>query len=113
MDEISVNDIKRTNERAFQRNAEWQCERCVGEQARGRVMCARSATHVVEWRHQDNDREWRALCQEHALEQQKYWSEMYWDTRVEVSDIEDWELGIGYGGRTLTRVGSRYRDAAA
>jgi len=111
MDEINVNDIKRINERAFQRKAEWQCERSAGT---GRyVPCGRPATHVIEWRHQDGDRERRILCQEHTVEEQKYWSEMDWDTSVEVSDIEDWRLGVCYRGWTATRVGSRFRDTAA
>jgi len=113
MDEINVNDIKRINERAFQRMSEWQCERCVGEQRGERIMCGRPATHVIEWRQQDGDIEHRVLCDEHAVEQQRFWSEMAWNTGVEVSDIEDWKLDVCYGGRTATRVGSRFRDAAA
>jgi len=30
-----------------------------------------------------------------------------------ITFIEDWKLGVCYGGWTVTRVGRRYRDAAA
>ncbi|MFY9646078.1 MAG: hypothetical protein WAK29_12920 [Terriglobales bacterium] len=111
MKDRSAKDVKGINDRVFEQMTRFECEASAG--TRSYVPCGKPATKVIEWRHQDNDCEWRALCQEHALEQQKYWSEMYWDTRVEVSDIEDWKLGVCYGGRTLTRVGSRCRDAAA
>jgi hypothetical protein len=70
--------------------------------------CDRPATHVIKWRHQDGDRERRILCQEHAVEDQKYWSAICWDTGVEVSDIEEWELSVSYGGKAVTRVGNRF-----
>jgi len=91
-------EIKRRLERLEKHPhlARLECE-CSGD-AGTYVPCATPATKVVEWRHQDGDRERRAVCGEHAREQQRYWSEMDWDTGVEVSDIEDWQLGISYGG---------------
>jgi hypothetical protein len=65
--------------------AKWKCEH---------TGCDRPATHVIEWRHQDGDRESRILCKEHTVEDQKYWSAMYWDAGVKVSDIEEWELSV-------------------
>ncbi len=67
------------NKQVFEQAAKWKC-------ARG---CDRPTTHVIEWRHQDGDHERRILCPEHAVEDQKYWSAMYWDTGIEVSDIEE------------------------
>jgi hypothetical protein len=84
------------NKQMFEQAAKWEC-------ARG---CGRPATHVIEWRHQDGDRERRILCQEHALEDQKYWSAMSWDTGVAVSDIEEWELSVSYRSKTVTRLGN-------
>jgi len=111
MNDMKANDPRSINQQLFERGARFECERSAGT---GRyVPCGRPATHVIEWRHQDGDREHRLLCTEHAVEQQRFWSEMYWDTRVEVSDIEDWQLGIRYGGRTATRVGSRYQPLTA
>ena len=90
------------NKQVFEQAAKWKCGH----------GCERPATHVIEWRHQDGDRERRAVCQEHALEDQKYWSAMSWDTGVEVSDIEEWELSVSYGGKTVTRVGNQFHQSA-
>jgi|SRR5271157_4001185 len=111
MKDMNVKDVKSSNQQLFEQMARFECECSAG--TRSYVPCGKPATKVIEWQHQDGDREHRLLCTEHAVEQQRFWSEMYWDTRVEVSDIEDWELGVCYGGRTATHVGSRYRDAAA
>jgi hypothetical protein len=111
MNDMNANDVRSINQRLFEQMARFECEASVGT---GRyIPCGKPATKVIEWRHQDGDRERRVMCDEHAVEQQRFWSEMDWDTGVEVSDIEDWKLGVCYGGRTATRVGSRYRDAAA
>ena len=78
----------------------------VSEQAAKRKCargCDRPATHVIEWRHQDGDRERRVLCQEHAVEDQKYWSAMEWDAGVEVSRVDDWDIALQYGSR-ITRA---------
>ena len=93
MDEIS--------KQLFERTAEWKCAR----------VCDRPATHVIEWQHQDGDLERRILCQEHAVEDQKYWSAMDWHTCVEVSDIEEWELSVSSGGKMVTRVGNLFCQA--
>jgi hypothetical protein len=90
------------NKQVFEQAAKWKCE----------GGCDRPATHVIEWRHQGGDRERRILCQEHAVEDQKYWSAMDWDTGVEVSDIEEWELGVSYGGKTVTRAGNGFSRGA-
>jgi len=44
-------------------------------------------------------RERSARCDEHAVEEQRYWSAVDWDTGVEVSDIEEWKLGHALAGR--------------
>ncbi len=90
------------NKQLFERTAEWKCER----------GCDRPATRVLEWRHQDGDRESRTLCKEHTVEDQRYWSAMHWDGGVKVSDIEEWELSVCYGGETVTRVGNQFRQSA-
>jgi len=69
------------NKQVFEQAAKWKCGH----------GCDRPATDVIEWRHQDGNRERRAVCQEHAVEDQKYWSAMSWDPGVEVSDSEEWE----------------------
>lgn len=111
MNDMNANDVRSINQRLFEQMARFECEcsRGTGKY----VPCGKPATKVIEWRHQDGDRERRGMCDEHAVEQQRYWSAMDWDTGVEVSDIEDWDLGVCYGGRTATRVGSRFRDTAA
>ena len=96
---MNVNEI---NKQLSTHGAEWKCER----------GCNRPATHVIEWRHQDGGRESRILCQEHTVEDQKYWSAMYWDAGVRVFDIEEWELSVSYGGKTVTRVGNQFHQTA-
>lgn len=96
-------NVKENNERVFQQMARWECE-CSANNSTY-AGCGKRATHVIEWRHQDGDRERRILCQEHAVDQEKYWSAMDWHTGVEVSDIEGWVLNVRYGGKTATRVG--------
>jgi hypothetical protein len=91
------------DEKLFQKMAKWKCEH---------TGCDRPATQVIEWRHQDGDRERRILCQEYAVEDQKYWSATDWHTCVEVSDIEEWELSVSNGGRTVTRVGNLFCQSA-
>jgi hypothetical protein len=111
MNNTRVRDLKSISDRVFDQLARFECECSAGT---GRYFpCSKPATKVIEWRHQDGDRERGALCQEHALEQQQYWSAMDWDTGVEISDIEEWQLGICFCGRSGTRVGSRFRDTAA
>lgn len=97
----------------FEQAAKWECECSVSAQGGKRIMCSRPATHVVQWQHKDGDRERRIFCLEHALEQEKYWSAMDWDTSVEVSDVENWTLSIDYGRKTATRVGKNLLGAAA
>jgi len=92
MKDMNANDARSINQQLFKQMARFECE--ASADARRYVPCGKPATKVIEWRHQDGDIEHRALCNEHAVEQQQFWSEMYWDTRVEVSDIEDWELGV-------------------
>ncbi len=111
MKDMNVKDARSINQQLFERRARFECECSTG--TRSYVPCGKPATKVIEWRHQDGDIEHRVLCEEHAVVQQRSWSEMDWDTRVEVSDIEEWQLGIRYAGRTAIRVGSRFRDAAA
>jgi hypothetical protein len=111
MRDMSVKDVKIINDRVFEQMTRFECEASAG--TRSYAPCGKPAAKVIQWRHQDGDVEHSALCDEHAIEQQRFWSEMDWDTGVEVSDIEDWKLGICYAGRTATRVGSRFRDAAA
>ena len=111
MKDMNVKDARSINQQLFKQMARFECEASVG--TRSYVPCDKPATKVIEWRQQDGDIEHSALCDEHAVKQQRFWSEMAWDTGVEVSDIEDWKLGVCYGGRTATRVGSRYREAAA
>jgi hypothetical protein len=111
MKDMNIKDVKSSNERLLEQMGRFECEASAGTHRY--VPCGKPATKVIEWRHQDGDIEHSALCDEHAVAQQRFWSEMDWDTGVEVSDIEDWNLGVCYGGRTATRVGSRYRDAAA
>jgi hypothetical protein len=111
MKDMSVKDVKSINHRIFVQMARFECEASAGTHSY--VPCGKPATKVIECRHQDGDIEHRALCDEHGVAQQRFWSEMDWDTGVEVSDIEDWKLGVCYGGRTATRVGSRFRDTAA
>jgi len=94
---MSVNE----NNQLSQQGAEWKCKR----------GCDRPATHVIEWRHQDGDRESRILCKEHADEDQRYWSAMDWDPSVVVSDIEEWELSVSYGGKTVARVGNQFHQS--
>jgi len=91
---MNVNEI---NKQLSQQGAEWKCER----------GCDRPATHVIEWRHQDGDRERRILCKAHAIEDQKNWSTMHWDADVEVSNIEEWELSVSCGGKTVSRIPAR------
>jgi hypothetical protein len=111
MKDANVKEVKSINDRVFEQTTRFECEASAG--TRTYVPCGKPATKVIEWRQQDGDIEHSALCDEHAVEQQRFWSNMDWDTSVEVSDIEDWKLGVCYGGRTATRVGSRYREAAA
>lgn len=111
MNDMNANDVRSINQRLFEQMARFECEASAG--TRSYVSCGMPATRVIEWRHQDGDIEHSALCDEHAVEQQQFWSDMDWDTGVEVSDIEDWKLGVCHGGRTVTRVGSKFRDAAA
>ena len=111
MNDMSVKDVKSINDRVFEQMTRFECEASAGTHTF--VPCGKPATKVIEWRQQDGDIEHRALCDEHAVEQQRFWSEMYWDTGVEVSDIEDWKLGVCYGEGKATRVGSSYPDAAA
>jgi hypothetical protein len=111
MKEMNANDARSINQQLFEQMTRFECEASAG--TRSYIPCGKPATKVIEWRHQDGDIEHRVLCEEHAVVQQRSWSEMDWDTRVEVSDIEEWQLGIRYAGRTAIRVGSRFRDAAA
>jgi hypothetical protein len=111
MKDMDVKEVKSINQQLFEQMARFECEASAGQ--RTYIPCSKPATKVIEWRQQEGDREHSALCDEHAVKQQRFWSEMDWDTGVEVSDIEDWKLGVRYGRRTVTRVGSRYRDAAA
>ena len=111
MKDINANDARSINQHLFERMARFECD--ASADTRTHIPCGKPATKVIEWRHQDGDRERGTLCQEHAPEQQQYWSAMDWDTGVEVSDIEDWQLGICYSGRTVTRVGSRYQPLTA
>lgn len=111
MKDKSVIDVRSINDRMFDQLARFECEASAG--TRSYVPCGRPATKVIEWRQQDGDVEHSALCDEHAVEQQRFWSEMAWDTGVQVSDVGDWKLGVCYGERMVTRVGSRFRDAAA
>lgn len=110
MKDTNRSEVSSINERVFQQMARFECEASKGTSSY--VPCGKPATKVVEWRHQDGDRERRALCQKHALKQQKYWSAMDWDTGVEVSNIEAWDLSIRYSvGRLL--LGRKFPDAVA
>lgn len=109
---MNMNEIRKINERLFEQAPKWECGCSVSAQGGERIMCGRPATHVVQWRHLDGDRERRLFCQEHALEQQKYWAAVDWDTGVEASDIEDWTLTIGYGVKTANHFGKNLLDAA-
>jgi hypothetical protein len=111
MKDMSVKDVKSINDRVFEQMTRFECEASAG--TRSYASCGAAATKVIEWRHQDGDIEHSALCDEHAIEQQRFWSEMDWDTGVEVSDIEDWKFELRYGGRTATRVGSGYPPLTA
>ena len=111
MNDTNANDVRSINQRLFEQMARFECEASAGTHRY--VPCGKPATKVIEWRQLDGDIEQSALCDEHAVEKQSFWSEMGWDTGVEVSDIEDWNLGVCYGGRTATRVGSRFRDTPA
>ena len=106
---MNGNNARSINQQLFEQMARFECEASVG--MRSYVPCDKPATKVIEWRHQDGDRERRALCEEHAVEEEKYWSGVGWDTCVEVSNIEDWELHISYGDRTATRVGNKVPNA--
>ena len=111
MSDMNTNDVRSINQRSFEQTARFECEASVGT---GRyVPCGKPATKVIEWRHQDGDYDRSALCDEHAVAEQRYWSAMDWDTGVEVSVLKIGNLWVRHGGRTATRVGSRYRDAAA
>ncbi len=111
MNNMNPKDVKSINERLFEQMVRFECEASVGT---GRyVRCGKPATEVIEWRHQDGDDEQRILCADHAFAEVWYWSMMDWETCVKVAHIEDWKLGVCYGGRTATRVGSTFRDAAA
>lgn len=47
-------DVEDSNKQLFEEKAKWQCEHGVGK---GKyIPCGKSATRVVEWRHQDGDR---------------------------------------------------------
>jgi len=111
MKDMNVKDVNSINDGVFEQMARFECEASAG--TRTYDPCGKPATRVIEWRQQDGDIEHSALCDEHAVEQQRFWSETVWDTGVQVSDIEDWQLGVSYSGRTVTRVRSRFRDAAA
>ncbi len=113
MKDMKANDARSINQQLFEQMARFECETSAGAGTRSYIPCGKPATKVIEWQQQDGDIEHSALCNEHAVEQQRFWADMAWDTGVEVSDIEDWKLGVCYGGRTVTRVGSKYRDAAA
>lgn len=111
MNNLNVRNVRSINQRLFEQMARFECEASAG--TRSYVPCGKPATKVIEWRHQDGDREHRLLCTEHAFEKLGYWDTMDWDACAEISDIEDWRLGICYGGRTATRVGSRYQPLTA
>jgi hypothetical protein len=110
MKDMNVKDVKSSNEQLAEQLARFECECSAGT---GRYFpCGRRATEVIEFRNQNGDREHRLLCKEHVFEELAYWDTRDWNAGAEISDIEDWKLGVRYGGRTVTRVGSRYRDAA-
>ena len=112
MKDMNVNDVRSINQRLFEQMARFECECSAG--TRSYVPCGKPATKVIEWRHQDGDIEHRAAVRRTRRRATEVSGPtMDWDTGVEVSDIEDWKLGVCYGGRTATRVGSRFRDAAA
>jgi hypothetical protein len=102
MDKMNANRPK-ANDEQFEWRTNWECERSAADDKY--VPCGKPAAHVVEWRHQDGDRERRLLCREHAQAEENYWSAMDWDTGVDVSDVEDWILMVGFGGKTATRIG--------
>jgi hypothetical protein len=110
MNDMNAKKVTSISNRVFEQMARFECEASAGTHSW--VPCGKPATKVIEWRHQVGDREHRLLCDEHVVEQQRFWSKMDWDTS-EVSDIEDWNLGVCYGEVTSARVGSRYRDKAA
>jgi hypothetical protein len=111
MKDIRIKDVKNINEQLFEQMARCECE-CSADTGRY-FPCSKPATKVIEWRQQDGDREHRLMCTEHAFQELGYWDTMDWDAGAEMSDIEDWKLGVSYGGRTVTRVRTRFRDLAA
>jgi len=108
---MNPKEMMNINKKLFERMARFECGASAGTHTF--VPCGKPATKVIEWQHQDGDREHRLLCTEHAVEQKRFWSEMAWDTGVEVSDIEDWQLTIRYAGRAVSRVGSRHQPLTA
>ena len=86
---LNVNDARSINQQLFEQMARFECEASAATCSN--APCGKPAMKVIGWRQQDGDIVHRALCDQHAVEQQRFWSEMNWDTCVVVSDIEDWK----------------------
>ena len=102
-EQFIMNITHKANKELFAAKARWACECSRG--TRRYIPCGKPATHVLEGQDEDGDQR-MLLCGKHAAMVDKRipldWSNLM------VSDIEDWQITVTYGGHIATRVGTHY-----